>query len=245
MGNWHYAHGGSRPINGRQVERARRGRKPTCFVGAGLVPALPVGVADYRAPTRDAPTPEGTPWGARTNATRRGRNRKCLVGAGLALPSGGWRSTMRDGKRVQKSTGGAAIYYWFSPEGKELSESNSGGTLYEYIYFNGARTALRDSGGGVYYYFSDPLGSARTQAKSTGTVCFDADYTPFGYEMDYNTSCAHEYKFADMQGDTETGNYHTWFRNFEYNLGRWMSPDPLAGDVTNPQSLNRYAYVRE
>jgi len=26
-------------------------------------------------------------------------------------------------------------------------------------------------------------------------------------------------------------------------LGRWLSPDPLAGDVTDPQSLNRYSYV--
>ena len=26
-------------------------------------------------------------------------------------------------------------------------------------------------------------------------------------------------------------------------MGRWLSPDPLAGDVSNPQSLNRYAYV--
>ena len=26
-------------------------------------------------------------------------------------------------------------------------------------------------------------------------------------------------------------------------VGRWLSPDPLAGDVSNPQSLNRYAYV--
>jgi hypothetical protein len=25
--------------------------------------------------------------------------------------------------------------------------------------------------------------------------------------------------------------------------GRWLSPDPLGGDVTNPQSLNRYACV--
>src|SRR5579875_1349592 len=25
--------------------------------------------------------------------------------------------------------------------------------------------------------------------------------------------------------------------------GRWLSPDPLGGDITNPQSLNRYAYA--
>ncbi len=27
------------------------------------------------------------------------------------------------------------------------------------------------------------------------------------------------------------------------HYGRWLSPDPLAGDISNPQSLNRYAYV--
>src|SRR3989442_4022743 len=25
--------------------------------------------------------------------------------------------------------------------------------------------------------------------------------------------------------------------------GRWLSPDPIGGDISNPQSLNRYAYV--
>jgi RHS repeat-associated protein len=49
--------------------------------------------------------------------------------------------------------------------------------------------------------------------------------------------------FAGMERDTETGNDHTWFRGYEQNLGRWMSPDLLGGDITNPQSLNRYAYA--
>ena len=29
----------------------------------------------------------------------------------------------------------------------------------------------------------------------------------------------------------------------DYPHGRWLSSDPTGGDVTNPQSLNRYAYV--
>ena len=33
------------------------------------------------------------------------------------------------------------------------------------------------------------------------------------------------------------------FRTLDSNLGRWLSPDPLARDVANPQSLNRYAYA--
>ncbi len=32
-------------------------------------------------------------------------------------------------------------------------------------------------------------------------------------------------------------------RDNQVESGRWMTPDPLGGDVTNPQSLNRYAYV--
>ena len=29
----------------------------------------------------------------------------------------------------------------------------------------------------------------------------------------------------------------------ETHEGRWMTPDLLGGDITNPQSLNRYAYA--
>src|SRR5207244_11805595 len=37
--------------------------------------------------------------------------------------------------------------------------------------------------------------------------------------------------------------YHNWFRQATPNQGRWLSPDPLGGDVANPQSLDRYAYA--
>jgi len=46
-----------------------------------------------------------------------------------------------------------------------------------------------------------------------------------------------------MKRDSETGNDKTWHRHYRSNLGRWMTPDPVAGDISNPQSLNRYAYV--
>jgi RHS repeat-associated protein len=119
-----------------------------------------------------------------------------------------------------------------------------GNTLDEYIHFSGGRIARRDSSGLVYYYFSDHLGTTRVIANSSGTMCYDADYTPFGYEMAYTTTCTQNYRFTGLERDSETGgNDHTLYRQYEQNLGRSMSPDPLAGDVTNPQSVNRYAYV--
>ncbi len=47
--------------------------------------------------------------------------------------------------------------------------------------------------------------------------------------------------FAGMWMDQEL--WYTQYRRQSPSLGRWTSPDPLAGDITNPQSLNRYAYV--
>ncbi|HEX5411839.1 MAG TPA: RHS repeat-associated core domain-containing protein [Terriglobia bacterium] len=32
-------------------------------------------------------------------------------------------------------------------------------------------------------------------------------------------------------------------RELSSALGRWTTPDPMGGDVSNPQSLNRYGYV--
>jgi RHS repeat-associated protein len=39
---------------------------------------------------------------------------------------------------------------------------------------------------------------------------------------------------------------HEWqtvTRRYSQGVSRWFTPDPLGGDVTNPQSLNLYAYV--
>ncbi|MCI0625722.1 MAG: RHS repeat-associated core domain-containing protein, partial [Acidobacteria bacterium] len=53
------------------------------------------------------------------------------------------------------------------------------------------------------------------------------------------------FRFAGMEWDSETGLYHTWFRQYDVNQGRWMGVDPLAGAADNPHSLNRYGYVLE
>ena len=143
------------------------------------------------------------------------------------------------GQRVKKSSG---TLYWRGAVGTVLAETDtSGNTTNEYIFF-GARIARRDSGGNVYYYFGNHLGSA-TITNATGTLCYDADFYPIGGELAFTNNCSQTYKFAGMEQDSETGDYHTWFRQYTPNLGRWLSPDPLGGDTTNPQSLNRYAYV--
>jgi RHS repeat-associated protein len=141
---------------------------------------------------------------------------------------------------VERSSG---AYYWLSPSGLVLAGTDTpGNTVNEYVFFGGMRIARRDPSGNVYYYFGNALGSA-TITNASGSICYDADFYPFGGELTFTNTCSQNYKFTGMERDVETGNDHAWFRNYEQNLGRWMSPDPLGGDITNPQSLNRYAYV--
>lgn len=144
-----------------------------------------------------------------------------------------------DGQRVKKSSG---TLYWRGANGSVLAEADtSGNTLNEYIFFGG-RIARRDSSGNVYYYFANGLGSASI-TNAAGGLCYDADFYPFGGELAFTNTCAQSYKFAAMEQDSETGDYHTWFRQYSPTEVRWLSPDPLAGNVGDPQSFNRYSYA--
>jgi RHS repeat-associated protein len=163
-------------------------------------------------------------------------------GAGLLKTVGSTTYTYDgDGKRVMNSAG---TYNWTTPAGDQLSDTPGAGTGNEYIYFAGQRIAWVDSGGTVRYYWSDHLGTTRVITDASGNVCYDADYYPFqGERTPYVNTCTPAYRMGGMKFDQESGDYYTLNRYYPPNLGRWMSPDPLAGDITNPQSLNRYAYV--
>jgi RHS repeat-associated protein len=50
--------------------------------------------------------------------------------------------------------------------------------------------------------------------------------------------------FTSKERDSESGLDNFEARYFGSSLGRFMSPDPLAGHVEDPQTLNRYTYVR-
>lgn len=144
-----------------------------------------------------------------------------------------------DGQRVKR---GSSKLYWRDASGSVLAETDtSGNTLNEYIFFGG-RIARRDSSGNVYYYFANALGSP-TVTNATGGLCYDADFYPFGSQRIFTNTCAQSYQFASLEQDSETGDYHTWFRQYSPTEVRWLSPDTLGGDVDDPQSFNRYSYA--
>jgi RHS repeat-associated protein len=98
--------------------------------------------------------------------------------------------------------------------------------------------------GRTLFIHSNALGSTGTTTWQDGTWGNSEIYDPWGQRWATSGSLLDE-RFAGIDNvrDPESGLDQTPFRMLTSSYGRWMSPDPLAGDVTNPQSLNRYAYV--
>jgi len=73
-------------------------------------------------------------------------------------------------------------------------------------------------------------------------VLQDNAYAPYGENYAVQGPTYPDYSFTGQHSDV-SNLLDFVFREYHLSQGRWMSPDPLGGDVTNPQSLNRYAYV--
>ena len=147
-----------------------------------------------------------------------------------------------DGRRVQKSGG---KLYWYGTNGDVLAESDLSGTITdEYVFFRSQRIARRDAAGNVDYYLSDQLGSSRVVTDSTGNLLDDCDFYPFGWDRCVASSSGNTYKFTGKERDSESSLDDFGARYYGSSLGRFMSPDPLGGHTEDPQTLNKYAYVR-
>ncbi|MGA7090359.1 MAG: RHS repeat-associated core domain-containing protein, partial [Candidatus Acidiferrales bacterium] len=96
----------------------------------------------------------------------------------------------------------------------------------------------------AYYRHSDWLGSSRFASTPSRTLYYDGAYGPFG-EL-YAQTGTTDVSFTGMNQDRVANLYD--FPAREYGTqGRWPSPDPSglsSVHLRDPQTLNRYAYVR-
>src|SRR5947209_1039032 len=100
------------------------------------------------------------------------------------------------------------------------------------------------TGGTTTYHHADHL-SVRLTTDTSGNSLGQQGHYPFG-EQWYPTpppAPASKWQFTSYERDSESNNDHAMARYDINRLGRFSSPDLIAGSISNPQSLNRYAYV--
>jgi RHS repeat-associated protein len=157
------------------------------------------------------------------------------------------------GRMVEQKRGSTYTQIVYSPGNRKLALMN-GSTLQKAMVplVGNAQAVYNSSSGPLYYAHADLLGSIRLGTTSSRTMYFDTAYAPFGETYasagGANLDPAYTGQMADTshRQDTAGGLYDFPMR--EYSIqGRWPSPDPAGSAVTclkDPQSQNRYAYVR-
>ena len=93
------------------------------------------------------------------------------------------------------------------------------------------------------YLVPDWQGSYRIGSTTTRTYGFSVAFGPFGERYSLSGSPS-DFTFAGNNNDTVTNEYDAVNRKEHSSQGRWISPDPVVGNLGDPQSFNKYAYVR-
>ncbi len=143
--------------------------------------------------------------------------------------------------RVKKVQGSTTMVYIFSGS-KVIAEYVNGGLSKEYVY-SGSTLVATHEGTTLKYHHPDHLSTRVETDGTTAATLRTFGQFPFG-EAWYETGTASKWKFTSYERDGESGLDQAMFRYVSSRLGRFITADPLAGNTRDPQSLNRYAHVR-
>jgi RHS repeat-associated protein len=147
------------------------------------------------------------------------------------------------GQRVEKKVGSAYTEIVYDGYGYVTAFHDRTAWSQLFIPSVGGRQIMKYQDTVTYFLHTNLLGSTGMITNHAGTPTQDVLYYPWGQRWAYQGSLRDE-RFASLgQRDSENSLDPTLFRMYSSGQGRWLSPDPIGGDITNPQSLNRYAYV--
>ncbi len=122
--------------------------------------------------------------------------------------------------------------------------AGAGSPSTEFIYSDaipGAGLLASVSNGSITYFQSDHL-DWRVATNASGQVTGSQGHFPFGES--WYSSDGNEFAFTSYQRDSESGLDYAMARYYDSMAGRMCSADPVGGDPNDPQTWNRYAYVR-
>jgi RHS repeat-associated protein len=148
-----------------------------------------------------------------------------------------------DGLGRRAKVEGASSSTWIVSiySGQDVSfETDNAGAITKYVYSNGMRIA-KISSSGVQYYLGDHLGSTRKVLDANRNTLFSTDYEPFGKPV--APSGTEAYKYTMEKHDDPTGLVYLRARQYDPEIGRFVSADPVLGSPARPQNMNRYTYA--
>jgi RHS repeat-associated protein len=138
---------------------------------------------------------------------------------------------------------GPTLQILYGPTGKLGVQSGQTNTR-TYLGLPKGAQVLYD-GSTVVYVHPDLMGNGVLGTNNAQGKVFDRLFAPFGEE--YDNSGTTVATFTGNTQDLDSNLYDFTFREQSPVQGRWLNPDPSglsAVSLADPQTLNRYAYVR-
>ena len=117
------------------------------------------------------------------------------------------------------------------------------GAVTKYYSIAGMTVAMY-SDNSMKYLLTDQLGSVVAVTNASGALLSQQRYLPFGQvRTDVGTVSETDFGYTGQRalGDLGLMDYHA--RMYDAVLGRFVQPDTIIPNATDPQSLNRYSYA--
>jgi RHS repeat-associated protein len=100
-------------------------------------------------------------------------------------------------------------------------------------------------GGSLSFYGYDGHGSVRLLTDTTAAVTDTYDYDAFGNLISRTGTTPNDYLYSGEPLDPNLGFYYLRARYLDPSTGRFLTMDPVAGNIYDPASLHKYLYVHD
>ncbi len=165
------------------------------------------------------------------------------------------------GRRVKATANGAAERrFLVAPtvgddlESPHLVADGSNNLKAGYVFLDGRPIVRYNASGGAnnVYYLEDGMGSiiglVNTNQASVAVFTYDGfgrTRSATGSQAAPPAGAGGDFRFHGLWLEADTGLYHARARDYDPRTGRFLSRDPVAGDIREAESFNPYAFARE
>src|SRR4030066_726729 len=144
------------------------------------------------------------------------------------------------GQRIKKVTQTETRIFHYDLWGNIIAETNqTGQMLAEYVYLGDQLLAMIKPGEAVYYFHNDHLGTPQVLTNDSQGVAWKAVYTPFGEAVPSIQTVENPFRFPGQYYEQETGLHYNYFRYYNPQTGRYITPDPIGLEG----GINLFTYV--
>ncbi|MFD1463384.1 polymorphic toxin-type HINT domain-containing protein [Paenibacillus farraposensis] len=154
-----------------------------------------------------------------------------------------------DGLLYERTEDGKTTRYYYDEEAKLIAEAEvTGGTakiMYAYVYdLSGQLWARQDRASGqLQYYQLNGHGDVVGLSDNTGKQLNSYTYDIWGGPETVKETVPNVLRYAGEYWDDTTGLQYLRARWYDPGTARFMGEDTYQGEISDPQSLNWYAYV--